>query len=1318
MPSEVEFNGKTLKVENIRDRAFADQTQIESIKFGSGYRTIGNFTFEGCTALKVLNIPGAVSSLGGSSFEGCTSLKEVNFLEIADEEQTGDNVLTILDDAFEGCPVTILNVGRNIDFYNIDKEKSMFPNLISYTFGQGVSFIPANIFSGNKRITEFSIPENIAEIHPAAFINCTQLKKVTFPATLIASIGSEAFFNCALESLVLPPGIFYIGERAFAGIPTLSELVIEPSPLPLEFKDVFDTKTNIKRLEIGRNITVRYQCPWPDITEVTLREGLTELNDHVLSGCQNITELILPESLATINCLSLPNLTTLTIPGGVTEIANDAIGLRSLQTLIFEKGDQPIHIGYHTVIPAEGLFNHCHLLSQLYISRDIEYDYYTGFEGTSYDTQLFAPFRNMNHLMTLYVSPEVTKLDPGMFNDDKYSSGTSLTRVALPEGLDVNGTPYDKIIYPRDAVIDNGPVIYSKDYETLYFIDNNYDGVLTLQENLRVVNASAAHGATKLKIKSLPSGLESVGRAAFRACHSLGLTEWECPNTLLSVGEEAFMDAGIRKITVNEGLAEIGSRAFGQPSEVVYKARNAAFIPYQGNNDITLFCSFKTLTIEEGVESLPDWFAAYSSGTVSFPSTLKRVGSHAFYRGGFSSMILPESVEFIGENAFELCRNLKEFSLPTAMTEIKSSVFAKCTSMETIRIPANITKVAYDAFDGCTGVTNIDIEAGPQPLVSTTASFMPLCQSKNLLRVSLGRDYMTSNGQPQLLWKEKAPVSFVIGDKVTALSSATTNQPVKAFWNVGSALPNYKKNIGTLVNYVRTAGVAGGSNEEVYKWLGSMFEDNGIIYVLTSATTAGAIDCSYFPDRLSVTLPETVIGSRGSEVEVDNVMPYTFYGNPYITDVTIKRGGVIGHDVFAQCSALKTVSAEKPITNIENKAFSGCTALENIYMSGGVESIGNSVFENCSSLINLNLNDIVSLGNNVFYNCSALSSFTFPETLTSIGTGIFSGCTSLSHVTYNKNITSLPLQMFMNCSSLKEIRIPSTIDCFDATTFSGCTGVEDIIIEEHKGGSFAFPSPGRNYTLFNDIPFKTLTLHSNLILPQNNPFSGKSSLTKVIIGDEVTAILPGMFTNCQNLKDVTIGKSVREIGDNAFSSCSALETLDFGPSVIKIGARAAANSGLVEVRMGESTANVGAYAFDSAPLKNVYCYAVQPPVCGDNAFKGVDTFNCSLYVPKASVKSYQTTPQWEDFFEINGIDDISSGIILPEADRETTDDVRIVKDANGITLSGCQGQSVEVMTLEGQRIYSSPSSADNITISLANGIYILRIGNRVVKILI
>ena len=52
--------------------------------------------------------------------------------------------------------------------------------------------------------------------------------------------------------------------------------------------------------------------------------------------------------------------------------------------------------------------------------------------------------------------------------------------------------------------------------------------------------------------------------------------------------------------------------------------------------------------------------------SITLPSTLKTIGSYAFYKAGTYELNLPESLEEIGDYAFGGCKGLETLTLPEA----------------------------------------------------------------------------------------------------------------------------------------------------------------------------------------------------------------------------------------------------------------------------------------------------------------------------------------------------------------------------------------------------------------------------------------------------------------------------------------------------------------------------------------------------------------------------------------------------------------------------------------------------------------------------
>jgi hypothetical protein len=63
-----------------------------------------------------------------------------------------------------------------------------------------------------------------------------------------------------------------------------------------------------------------------------------------------------------------------------------------------------------------------------------------------------------------------------------------------------------------------------------------------------------------------------------------------------------------------------------------------------------------------------------------------------------NSIVLSNTVSYIGERAFEACTNLNNIQLSSNIEVINKHLFEGCISLKYISLPQNITKIAYKAF--------------------------------------------------------------------------------------------------------------------------------------------------------------------------------------------------------------------------------------------------------------------------------------------------------------------------------------------------------------------------------------------------------------------------------------------------------------------------------------------------------------------------------------------------------------------------------------------------------------------------------------------
>ncbi len=183
---------------------------------------------------------------------------------------------------------------------------------------------------------------------------------------------------------------------------------------------------------------------------------------------------------------------------------------------------------------------------------------------------------------------------------------------------------------------------------------------------------------------SLPDGLKQIGASALSNCKTLASIEM--PDTITSIGSYSFAQCSLlQNIELSKGLRKIGNNAFEgclslskiEMSDSVSSIGYAAFHE-TGLQQIRL--SENLGVMEKNVfESCPDL------ETVIWPSSMSLVPENTFSYNWcpnkMTSMVLPNGVTTIGENAFSAATQLKEIYLPLTLSTVKSGAFIYCSML-------------------------------------------------------------------------------------------------------------------------------------------------------------------------------------------------------------------------------------------------------------------------------------------------------------------------------------------------------------------------------------------------------------------------------------------------------------------------------------------------------------------------------------------------------------------------------------------------------------------------------------------------------------
>lgn len=122
--------------------------------------------------------------------------------------------------------------------------------------------------------------------------------------------------------------------------------------------------------------------------------------------------------------------------------------------------------------------------------------------------------------------------------------------------------------------------------------------------------------------------------------------------------------------------------------------------------------------------------------SVTFPATVKEIHKMCYGSDTLETVVLPEGVEEIADQAFSGCKNLKNITLPSTLKKIGFAAFGDCSSLTSINFPASLETTGSGVFGG-SGLVNADMSACTNLKKVDTSMFRD-CASLETARLPYG----------------------------------------------------------------------------------------------------------------------------------------------------------------------------------------------------------------------------------------------------------------------------------------------------------------------------------------------------------------------------------------------------------------------------------------------------------------------------------------------------------------------------------------------------------------------------------------------------
>ncbi len=87
-------------------------------------------------------------------------------------------------------------------------------------------------------------------------------------------------------------------------------------------------------------------------------------------------------------------------------------------------------------------------------------------------------------------------------------------------------------------------------------------------------------------------------------------------------------------------------------------------------------------------------------------NNVKTIGTYTFLNcTSLSSITLPDSIETIKSNAFELCSSLEKMVIPQNTKIIEDSAFKNCSKLSELTLNDKLEKIGSNVFESCYNLT-------------------------------------------------------------------------------------------------------------------------------------------------------------------------------------------------------------------------------------------------------------------------------------------------------------------------------------------------------------------------------------------------------------------------------------------------------------------------------------------------------------------------------------------------------------------------------------------------------------------------------------
>ena len=330
-------------VRTIKERAFFDNYEIETIELPDGLETIEELGLGWMWRLKEITIPGSVNTIGFDGFDNCQNMNSITFLPSPTQ--------------------TPLEIGRSYTpVVNTEQGQFIRSKFTSINLNRELVYVDTD-----------GSPFEPDEEDEGIFYNEEHDKVESVSVTIGGQVRtiSDYMFSCLnIQSITIPGTVTSIGNDVFNGCDKLASITFEPSPTGEALTIGWNTDGTDEGLfvdcplqTVNLNRQLNYAIASEDLNKDVVPFAGKSLGNGVTLGEQVHT--LLPYMF------SNSGITSLKIPATVMEIKDNAFyECTTLASVRFEASTEPLTIGFQRGSNEHGPFYQSPL-TNIYVNREL-----------------------------------------------------------------------------------------------------------------------------------------------------------------------------------------------------------------------------------------------------------------------------------------------------------------------------------------------------------------------------------------------------------------------------------------------------------------------------------------------------------------------------------------------------------------------------------------------------------------------------------------------------------------------------------------------------------------------------------------------------------------------------------------------------------------------------------------------------------------------------------------------------------------------------------------------------------------------------------